>query len=43
MSDCQQVALWGSQWTDQSEIMYVQSCRSACDVQVWSKGMVVDG
>jgi hypothetical protein len=36
MSDCQR------QWTEHSEIMYVQPCRAPCGVQVWSTRTMVD-
>jgi hypothetical protein len=43
MSDCQRVASRVMSWTNRGvRFCVVQSCRSACGVQVWSTGTVVD-
>jgi hypothetical protein len=44
MSDCQWVVSRVKTWTDRGvSYVFVQTCRSACGVQVWSIGTVVDG
>jgi hypothetical protein len=43
MSDCQRVASWVESWTNLGvSICVVQPCLSACGVQVWSTGTMVN-
>jgi hypothetical protein len=44
MSECQQVVYQVESMTDRCvSYVYVQPCRSACGVQVWSTGTMVNG
>jgi hypothetical protein len=44
MSDCQRVTTRVESWTDRDVRLYVvQPCQSACGVQVWNTGTMVDG
>jgi hypothetical protein len=43
MSDCKWVASWVDSWTNRGMSYYVvQPCLSACGVQVWSTGIMVN-